>query len=97
MCNIDIIPKFQFNIPEESVRVGEVLPQLINCYAATTNPSEDDQTQNSIASILIQVLTQEKFRQVFISEENPYKNENVRRYHRPQRSKVISILCHCRS
>ena len=36
--------------------------------------SEDDQTKNSIASILIQVLTQEKFRQVFISEENPYKN-----------------------
>ena len=32
-----IIPKFQFNIPEESIRVGEVLPQLRNCYAATTN------------------------------------------------------------
>ena len=46
MCNIDIIPKFQFNIiPEESTRVGEVLPQLINCYAATTNPGEDDQPQ----------------------------------------------------
>ena len=50
VCNIDIIPKFQFNIiPEESTRVGEVLLQQINCYSAATNPSEDDQTHNFTA------------------------------------------------
>ena len=85
-CVTSIIPKFQFNIiPEESTRVGEVLPQQINCYAAATNPSEDDQTKNFIASTCPK-LSQEKSCPVFVSEENTYKSDNVWRYYRPQRS-----------